>query len=66
MLRWESGFANRVKNCHERLKAGVEEIMLQALQNHGCNLPLQEISRLLGMDFELNAQGIGVWLDKSL
>ncbi len=51
---------------HERLKTGVEEIMLQALQSHGCNLPLEEISRLLGMDFELNAQGIGVWLDKSL
>lgn len=51
---------------HERLKAGVEEIMLQALQAHGCDLPLEEISRLLGMDFELNAQGIGVWLDKSL
>ncbi|MBU0594941.1 MAG: MBL fold metallo-hydrolase [Gammaproteobacteria bacterium] len=53
------------KNRHERLKAGVEEIMLQALQAHGCNLPLEEISRLLGMDFELNAQGIGVWLNKS-
>ena len=50
---------------HEHLKAGVEEIMLQALQTHGCDLPLEEISRLLGMDFELNAQGIGVWLDKS-
>jgi glyoxylase-like metal-dependent hydrolase (beta-lactamase superfamily II) len=50
---------------HERLKAGVEEIMLQALLAHGCELPLEEISRLLGMDFELNAQGIGVWLDKS-
>lgn len=49
---------------HELLKAGVEEIMLQALQAHGCVLPLEEVSRLLGMDFELNAQGIGVWLDK--
>lgn len=49
---------------HERLKAGVEEIMLRALMVHGCQLPLEEISRLLAMDFELNAQGIGVWLDK--
>ncbi len=49
---------------HERLKAGVEEIMLRALLAHGCQLPLEEISRLLAMDFELNAQGIGVWLDK--
>lgn len=49
---------------HERLKAGVEEIMLRALLVHGCQLPLEEISRLLAMDFELNAQGIGVWLDK--
>jgi glyoxylase-like metal-dependent hydrolase (beta-lactamase superfamily II) len=50
---------------HERLKAGVEEIMLQALQAHGSNLSLEAISRLLGMDFELNAQGIGVWLNQS-
>jgi glyoxylase-like metal-dependent hydrolase (beta-lactamase superfamily II) len=49
---------------HARIKAGVEEIMLSALQAHGCQLPLEEISRLLAMDFELNAQGIGVWLDK--
>lgn len=49
---------------HERLKAGVENIMLRALLAHGCPLPLEEISRLLAMDFELNAQGIGVWLDK--
>ncbi|MDO8890998.1 MAG: MBL fold metallo-hydrolase [Sulfurimicrobium sp.] len=54
------------ENRHERLKAGVEEIMLDALRAHGCGLPLEEISRLMGMDFELNAQGIGVWLDKSL
>lgn len=54
------------ENRHQHLKAGVEEIMLEALQIHGCSLPLEEISRLLGMDFELNAQGIGVWLDKSV
>lgn len=49
---------------HEKLKTGVEEFMLRALLAHGCQLPLEEISRLLAMDFELNAQGIGVWLDK--
>lgn len=53
-------------NRHEGIKAGVEEIILKALQNHGCVLSLEEISRLLGMDFELNAQGIGVWLDRAL
>lgn len=69
MLDAFAALGNRLRNVkekrHERLKAGVEEIMLQALQTHGCDLPLEEISRLLGMDFELNAQGIGVWLDKS-
>lgn len=49
---------------HALLKTGVEEIMLRALLAHGCQLPMEEISRLLAMDFELNAQGIGVWLDK--
>lgn len=69
MLDAFAALGNRLRNVkekrHERLKAGVEEIMLQALQTHGCDLQLEEISRLLGMDFELNAQGIGVWLDKS-
>lgn len=70
MLDDFAALGNRLRDLgekrHERLKAGVEEIMLRALLAHGCELPLEEISRLLGMDFELNAQGVGVWLDKSL
>ncbi|MBZ0105670.1 MAG: MBL fold metallo-hydrolase [Sulfuricella denitrificans] len=51
---------------HESLKSGVEKILLKELRAHGCNLPQEMIGRLLGMDYELNAQGIGVWLDKML
>ncbi len=50
---------------HERLKQGVERIMTEALRAHGCKLETEEIQRLVGMDYELNAQGIGVWLDKA-
>ena len=38
---------------------------LRYLNDHGCRLPLSEIKDFLAIDLELNAQGIGVWLDKS-
>ena len=48
---------------HEALKQGIARILTEALRAHGCTLPDEEIGRLLWMDYELNAQGIGVWLD---
>lgn len=48
---------------HDALKQGLARIMTAALHAHGCALAEEEIGRLVGMDYELNAQGIGVWLD---
>ena len=31
---------------------------------HGCRLGADQLGLLLDMDLELNAQGLGVWLDR--
>jgi glyoxylase-like metal-dependent hydrolase (beta-lactamase superfamily II) len=60
--------ANQLKNSenrHERLKKGLTNIYLDHIKNHGCTYSYSEIESFLKIDIELNAQGIGVWLDKS-
>jgi len=50
---------------HAQLKAGLSAMYLERLQAHACTLPLQTQATLIAMDVELNAQGLGVWLDKA-
>jgi glyoxylase-like metal-dependent hydrolase (beta-lactamase superfamily II) len=40
------------------------EIFQASLAQHGCQLPPEEVARLLTMDTELNAQGMAIWLDR--
>ncbi|ALT76347.1 MBL fold metallo-hydrolase [Paucibacter sp. KCTC 42545] len=49
---------------HEKLKAGLAEIYLHHLAAHGSGLSVAQQLELLHMDIELNAQGLGVWLDR--
>ncbi|MCV2370172.1 MBL fold metallo-hydrolase [Roseateles oligotrophus] len=49
---------------HRQLMDGLRAIYLRSLQEHGCQLPEQQLTALLSMDIELNAQGLAVWLDK--
>jgi glyoxylase-like metal-dependent hydrolase (beta-lactamase superfamily II) len=49
---------------HAVLLAGLKGVLLDALEAHDCRLPERRIMQLLGMDLELNALGLGVWLDK--
>ena len=49
---------------HETLVAGLKGILLEALEAHDCRLPERRIAELLAMDLELNAQGLGLWLDR--
>ncbi len=51
---------------HERLKAGLAELQRDGLAAHGVALDGDAIDALLALDTELNAQGIGVWLDRRL
>jgi glyoxylase-like metal-dependent hydrolase (beta-lactamase superfamily II) len=58
-----------VKNAgaerHPLLVDGQRRILLPRLRAHGCRLRDTEIESLLHGDYELNAQGIGVWLDRT-
>lgn len=48
---------------HERLKAGVAEIVRSEAASQGWRLRGEALLKLLAMDIELNAQGLGYWLE---
>ena len=60
--------ANSVADAGEhrnaRLVAGLQEMLLSALQTHGCRLSRQRMVELLSMDLELNAQGLEILMAK--
>jgi glyoxylase-like metal-dependent hydrolase (beta-lactamase superfamily II) len=53
-------------NRHDALKRGQLAIFAQSLAAHGCDFDQEKIAQLLAVDLELNAQGMAVWLDRSL
>ena len=60
------GLARGVPDDGDRqaaLKAGLAGLYLRSLREHGCLLPDAEVLDLLALDIELNAQGLGIWLD---
>jgi len=48
---------------HERLKAGVKQIILDEAQRQGWPLSRERVLEIFAGDIELNAQGLGNWLD---
>lgn len=50
---------------HVEILAGLEQIVREEAARQGWTLPEAEILEVLKMDLELNAQGLGVWLDES-
>jgi glyoxylase-like metal-dependent hydrolase (beta-lactamase superfamily II) len=50
---------------HSALKRGLGAIHRQSLREHGVTLADERIDALLALDFELNAQGLGIWLDRT-
>ena len=48
----------------EAIKAALRRLYAQRLRAQGCALDDAGIADLLAMDVELNAQGLGVWLDR--
>ena len=49
---------------HEALKRGQLDIFLRSLHAHGCKHSPEQVTELLAVDLELNAQGMAVWLDR--
>ena len=61
----ELGLANKdAAQRHEVLTQGLAKLYLQRVQAHGCAMPQEHALELLAMDIELNAQGLGIWLDR--
>ncbi len=50
---------------HAALKQGLAAIHLRSLRVHGVTLAEERIRELLALDFELNAQGMAIWLDRT-
>ncbi|MBI5921548.1 MAG: MBL fold metallo-hydrolase [Betaproteobacteria bacterium] len=50
---------------HERLMAGITAILLEEAAQQGWALQGETMLRFMKMDVELNAQGLGAWLDAS-
>jgi hypothetical protein len=53
-----------VDNRHAALIEGLSQIYRADLRRQGSGLSDAEFQRLMGLDLELNAQGMGVWLDR--
>ncbi|KQU81471.1 MULTISPECIES: MBL fold metallo-hydrolase [unclassified Rhizobacter] len=49
---------------HAALMAGLSDLYWARLQQFGSPVPRDDAMALLAMDLELNAQGIGIWLDR--
>ncbi|MHB1271347.1 MAG: MBL fold metallo-hydrolase [Rhodanobacter sp.] len=57
--------ANERPDRHAALVASLTELYASRAQAHGWTRGRAALCRLLGMDIELNAQGLEVWLDRA-
>jgi glyoxylase-like metal-dependent hydrolase (beta-lactamase superfamily II) len=49
---------------HRHLLAALRALYLERALAHGCALDQDAVAAVLAMDIELNAQGLGCWLDR--
>lgn len=67
MLDEMVAMAEQLRNApdrHQALKRGQLALFEPSLRAHGVMVPGERIEHLLAIDLELNAQGLGIWLDK--
>jgi len=57
--------APRGAGRHEAIRSGLEALLLRSLADHGSPLAGEAALAVFGVDLELNAQGLGVWLDST-
>lgn len=50
---------------HAWLMAELEALLVARLRRHGCPLSDADLRQLLAHDIELNAQGLGIWLERN-
>jgi glyoxylase-like metal-dependent hydrolase (beta-lactamase superfamily II) len=56
--------AKSTPDRHAALRAGITSLLLDELERRGSTLSREDTLALWELDIELNAQGLGVWLDK--
>lgn len=49
---------------HPAICSGLRALYCDRARQHGCSLDADSVAAVLAMDIELNAQGLGVWLDR--
>ncbi|RIX44584.1 MAG: MBL fold metallo-hydrolase [Rhodocyclales bacterium GT-UBC] len=54
---------NTGKSRHMDIKQAITRYLLDAIKEHGCLLSEDDLMAIWETDIELNAQGLGVWLD---
>lgn len=64
MVRIAQGVRGAAAQRHRALLQALTEWTLRELAQHGCTLSDEEAMALLAMDIELNAQGLGCWLNQ--
>jgi hypothetical protein len=50
---------------HRRLVEGLVDLYGESLAAHGCRFTRERTWELLGLDIEINAQGMEIWLDRT-
>ncbi|HEY0502320.1 MAG TPA: MBL fold metallo-hydrolase [Lysobacter sp.] len=50
---------------HERLVESLAQLYVARAKAHGCALPPGQVRALLGLDIELNAQGLEIWMARN-
>ena len=53
-----------VPDRHERMKDALAKLHVARALEHGIDMPPEVIRQRLAMDIELNAQGLGIWVDR--
>lgn len=51
-------------NRHQKLIAGLSQLYIRAVKAHGSPVSEAQVIDLLGLDIDLNAQGMASWLDR--
>lgn len=49
---------------YQQLKTGLLAIYLEQLKRHECTLPRDKQEELLGLDLDINAQGLEIWMQR--
>lgn len=56
--------ADGAPDRHAHMRSALAALYVERARDHGCAMSAERVRELLEIDIELNAQGLGVWLDE--